>query len=278
MSQRRGLSILLLLIFLASISQTFAGSPRILRIAVPREGELTLDGVPTSFDALGPALREMAKSNGEVWYYDEGGKDEPQSNSLKVLSALSKYHVPLRVSTKSDFSDLIKSKENFEIKWIIDLATVLIATCALVATFWQILTTRRHNKLSVKPLLTFDRHYSRSKDVNVGLHVLNCGVGPAIIESTSVVCGPKDMRATTVDELFEILQKYGIDGPVRYYWYSPGDVIPPNKDQHYITLLRDAGSRPENFTKFLDDIEIVIEYSSIYGERFVLRNSGLRAD
>ena len=276
-SQRTGLLVLLLLPFWASISQTFAGPPRILRITVPREGKISLDGVPTSVDALRPALWDIAKNDGEVWYYNEGGKDEPQSNSLKVLSALSEYHVPIRVSTKSDFSDLTESKKKFETKWIIDIATVLIATCALVATFWQILTTRRHNKLSVKPLLAFDRHYSHSRDANLGLHVLNCGVGPAVIESTSVVCGSKDMTATTVDEMFAILRKYEIGGPVRYYWYAPGDVIPANKNQHYITVLPDALSHPEEFTRFLNDIEIVIEYSSIYGERFVLRNSEYRA-
>ena len=57
-----------------------------------------------------------------------------------------------------------------------EIGTLIIALCALAATIWQAAIARKHNKLSVRPVLTLYRH-----DIDGFIHVRNNGSGPAII-------------------------------------------------------------------------------------------------
>jgi hypothetical protein len=65
------------------------------------------------------------------------------------------------------------------------LASVVIAFCAFVLTVWQVVTTRRHNRLSVKPFLTTwtDSDYDENR---YGIKLINNGVGPALIKSFTI--------------------------------------------------------------------------------------------
>ena len=65
------------------------------------------------------------------------------------------------------------SPDSSELLAIAGLAT---AVCALVATIWQGVVTRKHNRLSVKPVLTLYREESDGK-----IYIKNNGTGPALI-------------------------------------------------------------------------------------------------
>ena len=66
--------------------------------------------------------------------------------------------------------------------WIAIFAGV-IALLALCTTIWQLVLTRRHNHLSARPILDIDIH-GRDSGL-IGIHLKNCGPGPALLHSLS---------------------------------------------------------------------------------------------
>ncbi|WP_319237476.1 hypothetical protein [uncultured Propionivibrio sp.] len=78
------------------------------------------------------------------------------------------------------------------------LASAVIAVFALVATVWQAWVTRKHNRLSVKPLL------NTWSETNGGAGIYearlkNIGIGPAIIDSFEVRVDDKMVEGNGLD-------------------------------------------------------------------------------
>jgi biopolymer transport protein ExbD len=97
-------------IMLAFTFQLMADSRKVLKIAITASGKITADGRPTTIEALILILRELAKNKGEVWYYREAPEAEPHPNAMKVLSAIVDQNLPVRLSSKPDYSDSIDDK------------------------------------------------------------------------------------------------------------------------------------------------------------------------
>jgi biopolymer transport protein ExbD len=87
-----------------------ADSRKVLKIAITATGQITADGQPTTIEALIPILRELAKEKAEVWYYREASETEPHPNAMKVLSAVVDQNLPVRLSSKPDYSDSTDDK------------------------------------------------------------------------------------------------------------------------------------------------------------------------
>lgn len=87
-------------------SQATAAGP-IMKIAVKRDGSLSVDGKTSSMASLTAALEELAKQHGSVWYYREAAKEEPHPVALQVIDAVIKVRVPIRLSTRPDYSDTV---------------------------------------------------------------------------------------------------------------------------------------------------------------------------
>jgi hypothetical protein len=97
-------------LILALAFQLMADSRKVLKIAITASGQVTADGGPTTVEALIPILREVAKGKGEVWYYREAPENDPHPNALKVLAAIVDQNLPIRLSSKPDYSDTIDDK------------------------------------------------------------------------------------------------------------------------------------------------------------------------
>ena len=87
-----------------------AESPKMLKIAVGPDGRVTADGLTVSIEALAPILRDLAKGKGEIWYYREAAQAEPHPNALRVLGVVADYSLPISLSTKPDYSDVVDDK------------------------------------------------------------------------------------------------------------------------------------------------------------------------
>jgi len=81
----------------------------VLKIAVFVDGRLSVDGEPSSIQALRQSLRGLAKEHGVVWYYREGGKKEPPPIATEVINEVIQARVPIRLSSKPDYSDSVTS-------------------------------------------------------------------------------------------------------------------------------------------------------------------------
>jgi biopolymer transport protein ExbD len=87
-----------------------ADSQKVLKIAITASGQISADGRPTTLEALMPILRKLAKNKAEVWYYREAPQADPHPNAMKVLSAIVDNNLPVRLSSKPDYSDSVDDK------------------------------------------------------------------------------------------------------------------------------------------------------------------------
>lgn len=80
----------------------------VAKIKVNREGVISLNDQPVTIDELKSSLLKISQSPGSgVWYYRENPAGEPHPNAMLVLSAIVESKLPVRLSTKPDFSDSV---------------------------------------------------------------------------------------------------------------------------------------------------------------------------
>ena len=79
----------------------------ILKIAVMANGRITVDGSPATIDSLRVSLKRLAEQKGIVWYYREAGEAKAPPESAEVIQAVVENRLPIRLSSRPDFSDAI---------------------------------------------------------------------------------------------------------------------------------------------------------------------------
>jgi hypothetical protein len=82
------------------------GAP-ILRVAVFADGRLTVDGSPSTLAALHDSLLQLSAQHGVIWYYREAPQAEPPPIALQVMKELADSQLPLRLSSRADYSDSV---------------------------------------------------------------------------------------------------------------------------------------------------------------------------
>ncbi len=107
---RFSIALLAIAIFFTCSIQLLAGSNNVLKIAVTQNGNVTANGKRATLAELAHACRDLAKQKGEVWYYREAPKEDPPPIALKVLEIVTRYDLPIRLSSKPDYSDSINEK------------------------------------------------------------------------------------------------------------------------------------------------------------------------
>ena len=84
----------------------------IAKVSVLTTGKILLNGVPTTLQALDAAFAKLGQSRGVVWYYRQAAEAEPPSQAMEIIELVVKYRLPIRMSTKPDFSDAVDSSGN----------------------------------------------------------------------------------------------------------------------------------------------------------------------
>jgi hypothetical protein len=79
----------------------------ILKIRAFSDGRLTVDGSASSIEKLRESLRTLAAQGGTVWYYREAANQNPPPLAMEVLSEVVTARLPIRLSSKPDYSDSI---------------------------------------------------------------------------------------------------------------------------------------------------------------------------
>ncbi|MFI5335867.1 MAG: hypothetical protein ACHQ5A_03735 [Opitutales bacterium] len=121
MNSRISLLSLLLCVSLVAIScsksSAFNQSPEyaasatqvVVKVAVLKNGDVSADGKYVSVEQLDIVFSNLATKRGAVWYYRESGKDGPHPNAIKVMELIIKHRLPVRLSSKPDYSDSVTS-------------------------------------------------------------------------------------------------------------------------------------------------------------------------
>lgn len=79
----------------------------VLKIAVFADGRLTVDGTAATIQSLQASLRSLSEKHGVVWYYREAGQQEPPPIAMDVIKAVANAKLPIRLSSRPDYSDAI---------------------------------------------------------------------------------------------------------------------------------------------------------------------------
>ncbi len=155
---------------------------------------------------------------------------------------------------------------------IIAIASVFIAGCVLVTTIVQGMQNRKHNRLSVKPLLEFLGYIGidddeDEEDDDIGKYevsLVNRGLGPAVIERFVLVYDgeeiPSDDSKKYQDFLNNLLKDFEI--LVIAHCYSGSSV----KAGENIPILGFKFDAENDDVDFINEIKFLIEYQSIYND------------
>jgi hypothetical protein len=94
-----------------------AGAPAlaaepIARVSALASGQLLLNGQPVNLQALDTALKHLKEEHGVVWYYRQDPNHEPPPQAMDAFGLVVKYQLPISMSTKADFSDVVDANGN----------------------------------------------------------------------------------------------------------------------------------------------------------------------
>src|SRR5579871_5995383 len=79
----------------------------VLKVAIFADGRLTVDGTASTIEAFRESLRSLNEEHGVVWYYREAGQQEPPPIASEVIQAVIDAKLPIRLSSRPDYSDSI---------------------------------------------------------------------------------------------------------------------------------------------------------------------------
>jgi hypothetical protein len=99
---------LVLMVFASAGADEPKPDANVAKVAVSRAGVITLNGREATINEVRDALAKLAASKGVVWYYREAAdEEEPHPNAMLVISAIVEARLPVSLSTKPDFSNVV---------------------------------------------------------------------------------------------------------------------------------------------------------------------------
>ena len=201
----------------------------------------------------------------------------------------------LSTSELSDVRSILK-KPHHESRWIAEIliavSTVVIALVSIIISVNSSSDAKEHRKLSVHPHIGFYIRTSNApvfndKDENtVGIEIENAGLGPAIIRKFEIETKSKKFRS--LQENFswkEFFEKCGdlnakstecLDEEVKIpnLTFYPNDAIEAGDTVtifriKYPKEIEDSRSKLKRYDQIIDEINLRVEYESLYGVRCV---------
>lgn len=87
------------------------GGP-VAQVRVSQAGRIELNGTEVTLEQLRAALMRLRDEDGRVWYYRERLAEPPPAVALEVIRIVVDAGLPVRLSSKPDFSDYIDGEGN----------------------------------------------------------------------------------------------------------------------------------------------------------------------
>ncbi len=85
---------------------------QVAKIKVNQEGVIALNDQTVTLEQVKAFLSKLSESSSAaVWYYRENAEGEPHPNAMLVLQAIVDAKLPVKLSTKPDFSDSVGPAE-----------------------------------------------------------------------------------------------------------------------------------------------------------------------
>jgi len=152
--------------------------------------------------------------------------------------------------------------------------STIIALCALFLTIYQSYLQRKHNRLSVKPRLSTTTEFTYTDNMLIyKAHLINCGLGPAVIKSFNIVHGEKVIPVHHYQDFFDMLETLfvgQIHPDSRLFVFRKEGALGLGENECIANLLiRETPEMPiSKIQTLLLEYGLYIEYESAYAEKF----------
>ena len=171
-----------------------------------------------------------------------------------------------------------KTEKGFVRRNSIEIASIVIALCALFLTIYQGIQTRYHNRLSVLPYLQIVHSSTSSKQDYYSIYIENKGMGPARITGIEANVGNEFIRFNeeiNYSSIFNSLKKKGIVdvdmSNINFTSFGPNAYIDEGEKVYLMQLQSNSSKESkENFIKAINSIDFLFCYSSVYGDQFYI--------
>lgn len=152
-------------------------------------------------------------------------------------------------------------------KFLTENSEAIIALCALFFTAWQAFIQRKHNQISVKPLLlTHTDRDKHNQSARLQVTLTNSGLGPAFIDEFSVLQNGNicDFEKSIKDVLGPLSENS------KQTVLTTGYAMPHNKNVVLLSVTFPAENWEaiEAVEEKINTFDLIIKYSSAYGEKF----------
>lgn len=156
---------------------------------------------------------------------------------------------------------------------VIAICSVVIAVAALSVSAYVAWATRKHNRLSVRPLLGLTTTFV--VDATAGLRLTNSGLGPARIISSELTFGDEELGEFNQPNVNEFRERLVRDGLVTVRPHASTLGGQPFLDTDYQEFLLSVDpydpSEHGEFVRLIEgQLRLEIQYESIYGQRFTV--------
>ena len=77
------------------------------KVSVYADGRIILDGHDVQITELRSRFAKLSRDKGAVWYFREAPSSEPPPNATLVIQAIIEAQLPVSMSSKPDFSNVV---------------------------------------------------------------------------------------------------------------------------------------------------------------------------
>ena len=161
---------------------------------------------------------------------------------------------------------------------IIAMASAAIAMLTAIFVAYQAYLSRRHNRVSVRPLLSLRRNQYRSDAdsvLNMEYTLENNGLGPAIIIDYEIffeknLIGSNKNVDDAKKSMVKIIREHFPRIEFQYAIIARNFVINNGSYRELLSLRPEFGHgfKKRDYMEFVEKFRFNINYTSIYGERF----------
>ena len=156
---------------------------------------------------------------------------------------------------------------------ITEICAVIVALVALFIALFEARSTRKHNRLSVKPYFVFRRD-ANGETLEGKLILENKGLGPAVVKRFVVQIDGKEIELISHENLIKVLKEYTPQFQLQKCQILTYDTVVSAGDERVLFLLKPRIKLPYiNIYNALRQFNIIIEYESIYGTKFLIESN-----
>lgn len=149
----------------------------------------------------------------------------------------------------------------------LSISSIIIAFCAIIMTYYESSATRKHNKLSVQPLIQIK---GTNNNDNAKIAIANNGLGPAIIDRILInYRGVAYLHATT--NWGKILYIPNLECN---YTCTPITIVKPGENEDFIVLNYNKDNY-RTVKQFCSELRFTVFYKNLYGDTFSVKGGGL---